>query len=98
MDGLDMSQPLAVIFRDLLDAIYLQYDHLLRVSDTATPHIPDPLLGHDVSWNWSRTHFETFMRRIDEGRQLADQALDSARKRRCNRSLATDLRRGVLPR
>jgi hypothetical protein len=78
--GLDMSQPLAVIFRDLLDAIYLQYDHLLRVSGTATPHIPDPLLGHDVSWNWSRTHFETFMRRIYEGRQLADQALDSAER------------------
>ncbi len=79
-NGLDMSQSLAVIFRDLLDAIYVQYDHLLWTSDTVTPHIPDPLLGHDISWNWSRTHFETFMRRIDEGRQLATRALESAQR------------------
>lgn len=79
-EGLDMSQPLAVIFRDLLDAIYRQYDHLLESNDTATPHIPDPLLGHDISWNWERTHFETFMRRLDEGRQLADRALACERK------------------
>jgi Second Messenger Oligonucleotide or Dinucleotide Synthetase domain len=76
-DGLDMSQPLAVIFRDLLDDIYTQYDHLLWTSESATPHIPDPMLGHDVSWNWSRTHFETFMRRVDEGRQWATRALES---------------------
>lgn len=79
-NGLDMSQPLAVIFRDLLDAIHSQYDHLLWTSATATPHIEDPMLGHDISWNWSRPHFETFMRRIDEGRQWATQALDSDRR------------------
>ena len=79
-NGLDMSQPLAVIFRDLLDAVYSQYDHLLWISNTATPHIEDPLLGHDISWNWTRTHFETFMNRLKEGRQWATQALDSERR------------------
>jgi len=76
-DGLDMSQPLAVIFRDLLEAIHIEYDHLLWTSDSATPHIPDPMLGHDISWNWSRTHFETFMRRVDDGRRWATRALES---------------------
>lgn len=77
LDGLDMSQPLAVLFRDLLEVIYLQYDHLLYTSGTATPNIADPLLGHNISWNWSRTHFETFMRRLDEGRRWATKALES---------------------
>lgn len=74
-NGLDMSLSLAELFRDLCDAIYIQYDHLLKASDSATPNIPDPLLGHNISWNWQRTHFETFMRRLDEGRSLADKAL-----------------------
>jgi len=74
-DGLDTSQPLAVLFRDLLDAIYWQYTIVLHTSDTATPNIPDPILGHNVSWNWARSHFETFMRRIDDGRTWAQAAL-----------------------
>lgn len=76
-NGLDMSQPLAIVFRDLLRAIYKQYDHLLCTSATATPNIPDPMLGHNISWNWERTHFETFMRRIDDGVKWATTALDS---------------------
>ena len=79
-DGLDISQPLAVLFRDLLDAIYRQYDHLLYVSTSATPNIPDPLLGHNISWNWGRSHFETFMRRLEDGRTWATKALDSPTK------------------
>lgn len=75
--GLDLSEPLAVVFRDLLDAVYSQFDHLLHTSDTATPHIEDPMLGHDISWNWERSHFETFMRRIDEGRHWAGRALET---------------------
>lgn len=76
-NGLDMSLSLAELFRDLCDAIYVQYDHLLTVSDSATPNIPDPLLGHNISWNWDRTHFETFMRRLNEGRNLAEKALQA---------------------
>lgn len=76
-NGLDMSKALSELFHDLLDAIYRQYDHLLYVSETATPNIPDPLLDHNISWNWSRTHFETFMRRLDDGRCWAAKALES---------------------
>ncbi|MDM9383573.1 nucleotidyltransferase [Chlorogloeopsis sp. ULAP01] len=74
---LDMTQPLAVLFYELLDAIYRQYDHLLYTSNVATPNLPDPILGHNISWNWSRTHFETFMRRINEGRNWAAKALET---------------------
>ena len=76
-DGLDTSLSLAELFRNLCDAIYCQYDHLLWTSKTATPSIADPLLGHDISWNWSRSHFETFMRRLDDGRTWATKALES---------------------
>lgn len=76
-DGLDMSRSLAELFHDLCDAVYRQYDHLLHVSDTATPNIPDPMLDHNISWNWDRSHFETFMRRLDDGREWASKALDS---------------------
>jgi hypothetical protein len=75
--SLDTGACLGVLFRDLLDAIYCQYDHLLWTSDTATPNIPDPVLNHNISWNWSRTHFETFMRRVDEGRKWATKAVDA---------------------
>lgn len=75
-NGLDTSKTLAELFRDFCDAVYQQYDHLLVVSDTATPNISDPMLDHNVSWNWKRTHFETFMRRMDDGRKWATKALD----------------------
>lgn len=75
--NIDTTKSIGEIFRDLLDGIYLQYDHLLFTSDTATPNIPDPILGHNISWNWSRSHFETFMRRVDEARKRANKALES---------------------
>jgi hypothetical protein len=84
-NGLDTSKPLAELFHDLCDAVYLQYDHLLHVDDSITPNIPDPLLGHNISWNWSRSHFETFMRRLDDGRTWADKALKAT-----NREVALD--------
>jgi len=74
-NGLDTSKSLAELFHDFCDAVYLQYDHLLNVNDSDTPNIPDPMLGHNISWNWSRSHFETFMRRLDDGRIWADKAL-----------------------
>jgi len=74
---LDTTQPLAVLFRDLLHGIYNQYASLLPRTDGATPNIPDPMLGHNISWNWSRSHFETFMARVDEGRKCATKALEA---------------------
>ena len=76
-DGLDMTKSLAELFHDLCDRVYKQYDHLLHVSDEATPNIPDPLLDHNISWNWDRSHFETFMRRLDDGRKWAANALEA---------------------
>jgi hypothetical protein len=74
---LDLTQSLAVVFHDLLDGIYSKYASLLARTDDATPNIPDPILGHNVSWNWGRSHFETFMRRLNEGRRWASYALDA---------------------
>ncbi|MCB2160673.1 nucleotidyltransferase [bacterium] len=76
-NGLDMSKSLAEIFHDFCDAVYKQYDHLLTISDTATPNIADPMLDHNVSWNWDRSHFETFMRRLDDGRKWSKKALEA---------------------
>lgn len=75
--NLDTSKSLAELFRDLLDAIYLQYDHLLWMEGEYTPNIPDPMLGHNVSWNWGYNDFVKFMRRIDEARQWASKALET---------------------
>ena len=79
-DGLDTSKSLGELFHDLVDAIYKQYDHLLWTSDTATPNIEDPMLGHNISWNWTRSHFETFMRRLDDARNWSAAALASEDK------------------
>ncbi|MBE7550354.1 MAG: nucleotidyltransferase [Anaerolineales bacterium] len=76
-NGLNTSLSLAELFRDLCNAIYCQYDHLTWINEKDKPNIPDPLLGHNISWNWSRTHFETFMRRLDDGRNWATKALES---------------------
>lgn len=74
--GLDMDQPLAVLVRDLLDAIYQQYESLY-LSEKGTPNIPDPMLGHNISPKWERSHFETFMRRLDDARGWATTALET---------------------
>jgi hypothetical protein len=74
---LDLTQPSAVAFRDLLDGIYTRYHSLLPRTDGATPNIPDPMLGHNVSWNWDRSHFVSFMNRLDDGRRWATNALEA---------------------
>lgn len=73
---LDMTKPLAELVHDLFDQTYTKFQPVLNL-DGRTPNIPDPLLGHNVSWNWERAHFETFMRRLDEGRDRARKALDA---------------------
>lgn len=75
---LDMDQPVPNLFRDLLAAIHSDFSRILEGS--GTPHIKDPMLGHDVSWNWGRPDFETFMRRVEEGRDRMARALDAAEK------------------
>jgi hypothetical protein len=73
--SVDMQQSLAEIFRDLMSVIYVKFAPLLGREDGATPHIPDPMLGNDISWNWERTHFETFMRKVKEAENAATKAL-----------------------
>jgi hypothetical protein len=50
-DGLDMTQPLAVLFRDLVEAVYCDFEELFEADSSDTPAIADPMLGHDISWN-----------------------------------------------
>jgi hypothetical protein len=73
---LDMKQSIGPLFRDLVKAIHRQYASTLATPG-AVPHIKDPMLLHDVSWNWERTHFETFMRRLEEAETWSTKALDS---------------------
>lgn len=73
----DMDQSLAEIFRGLLAAIQAKFAPILGRDDGATPHIPDPMLKNDISWNWDRSHFETFMRRVEEALGRATRALEA---------------------
>lgn len=73
---LDMNQPIGILFRDLVKAIHRQYASTLATPG-AVPHIKDPMLQHDVSWNWERAQFETFMRRLQEVEKWSTNALDA---------------------
>ena len=61
----DTKQPIAVVFHSLLETIHAEYDAILE-QEGATPQISDPMLGNNISAHWERTHFETFMRRVQE--------------------------------
>lgn len=65
----------AELFSNLLQSIY---GDLLPVweDEDKVPIIPDPMLGNNVAWNWKRSEFETFMRRVDESRRWAERALN----------------------
>jgi len=75
--SIDMQQSLAEVFRDLMSAIYIKFAPILGREDGATPHIPDPMLGDDISWNWERIYFETFMHRVKEAENAATKALQT---------------------
>lgn len=72
---LDTDQSIAVLFHDLVNSTYNSFAPTLG-REGATPHIKDPMLGHDISWNWQRSHFETFMRRLADVRDWSAQALE----------------------
>lgn len=67
--GKSMAEALA----DLFDSIYTRFEE--HFDGGTVPKIPDPMLGNNVAFNWKRTHFETFMRRLDESRKDARKAL-----------------------
>lgn len=64
----------AELFRDLLKDICSEYAPVLVKKDNL-PKISDPMLGHDVVYNWKRAEFETFMTRIDQSLSWANSAL-----------------------
>lgn len=74
-DGeIDTEESLAVCFDRLLNHLYNKFAATYG-RPGATPNIKDPMLGHNVSWNWARSDFEAFMRRLDEGRKWTGRAI-----------------------
>lgn len=70
---LNSRDSLAVLFANLLSAIRERFQAYL--AETSVPPIPDPMLGNNIAPNWERSHFETFMRRVDESANKAALAL-----------------------
>jgi len=66
----------AEIFSTLLNEIYLDFEADFN-EEKAVPKVPDPMLGNNVAWNWERSEFETFMRRVNECSKWAIRALES---------------------
>lgn len=64
----------AVLFRDLLGAIYENFASCL--DENEVPAISDPMLGHNVAHNWERGDFKAFMERIYESYRWANRALE----------------------
>ena len=63
----------AELFTDLLASI--RDDFAADLDGEGVPEIPDPMLGHNLAFNWSRRAFETFMARVDESLGWARRAL-----------------------
>lgn len=66
----------AEIFSTLLNEIYLDFEADFE-KEKAVPKVSDPMLGNNVAWNWERSEFETFMRRVYECSKWAIRALES---------------------
>lgn len=75
--GFDDKLSLGELFYWLVNELHKQYDHLLWISPEATPNIPDPVLGHNVSHSWTRNDFESFLRHLDGARKRAAKALEA---------------------
>jgi hypothetical protein len=76
-EGFDASAPLGESFANLLDHIYRRLAPTYGRTDGATPNLKDPILDHNVSWNWGRPAFASFMLRLDEGRRWSAQAVEA---------------------
>lgn len=67
----------AELFTDLLTSIWDRFQEAYE--GDGVPEIPDPMLGHDLAFNWERAAFEAFMRRLDESIGWAERALAKER-------------------
>lgn len=74
-EGFDDTKTQAELFHWLVLAIYDKYRVTLDTSATATPNIMDPVLGHNISWNWGRNAFEMFMARLKEASEWSGEAI-----------------------
>lgn len=75
--GFDHELSLGELFHWVVNELYLKYDHLKWTDTECTPNIPDPVLDHNVSHNWSRNDFESFLRHLDHARKQAKRALEA---------------------
>ena len=64
------------LFLSLLTAIQDDYQDAVEKPESV-PMIKDPMFGHNVAKSWTREEFETFMRRVDESKKIAERALDT---------------------
>ncbi len=67
------SKSYAELFTDLLRSIRERFQD--KLDNGGVPRVPDPMLGNNVAFNWERSAFESFMRRLDESIGWAEQAL-----------------------
>src|SRR5215218_1712687 len=67
------SKSYAELFTDLLRSVHGRVRD--KLDNGGVPTIPDPMLGNNVAFNWERSAFESFMRRLDESIGWAEQAL-----------------------
>lgn len=67
----------AGLFTDLLRSVHGRFQE--KLDKGGVPKIPDPMLDNDVAFNWERSAFESFMRRLDESIGWAERALDKDR-------------------
>jgi hypothetical protein len=63
----------AELFTDLLRSIRDRFQPALNGG--WVPEIPDPMLGHNVAFNWEWLSFKSFMTRLDESIGWAERAL-----------------------
>jgi hypothetical protein len=68
----------AELFTDLLRSVHERFHK--KLEEGGVPSIPDPMLGNNVAFNWERSAFESFMRRLDESIGWAEKALDKDRE------------------
>ena len=64
------------LFHSLLVSVYEDYVGAFE-KDGAVPIVKDPMLDNNVAKSWTRSEFETFMRRIEESKNWAARALEA---------------------
>jgi hypothetical protein len=67
----------AELFTDLLRSIHTRFQPAL--DGNYVPKIPDPMLGHNVAFNWEWAAFKSFMTELDQSIKWAERALDKDR-------------------